>query len=186
MDQVLPLARLTVTDPRAAARTLLDYGFPREHHWTLFLLVVSLGGAVFAAANVMAPPPEDAPALSGLMAAVLVGGSIFVSTGVMLLAGRLFGARAEAPDAMLLVLWLELLSLAVQILVLIVGFVAPGAGMVLALIYFLLFVWLLSAFTAELHGFATVLRGFVGLAVATLALAFGVALLQAVLMAVIS
>ena len=183
MDSVLPLARMTLTDPRGAARALLSSGFPREHYWTVFLLVISLGGAVIAAGNVLAPPEENEPYMTGLMAAALIGASIFLCTGVMILAGRLFGSRSDPADAMLLVLWLELVSVGVQVLLLIVGFLIPGAATALSLIYLFLFVWVLSAFTAELHQLDGVVRGFIGVAAASLGLAFAIALLQAILIA---
>ena len=183
MDSVLPLARMTLTDPRGAARALLSSGFPREHHWTLFLLVISLGGAIIAAGNVIAPAGEGEPTMSGLMAAALIGASIFLCTGVMMLAGRLFGSQSDPADAMLLVLWLELISVVVQLLLLVIGFLIPGAADALSLIYLFLFVWVLSAFTAELHGLDGVLRGFIGVAAAALGLAFAIALVQAILIA---
>ena len=185
MDPVwLALARLTFTDPRAAARALLGAGFPRSEHPALLALVAALGGTVFAAANLLAPPPEGTtPHLSGFVAGLMVGASVFITTGIVLLAGRLFGSRAEAPDAMLLVLWLELLSVAVQAALLVVTFVLPAAGLGLSLLYLFLFIWLLSSFTAELHGLDSAARGFVGLAAATLALGFALALMQAVLSA---
>lgn len=182
MDYVLALARLTLTNPRAAARTLLDAPFPRELHWTLFLIVICLGGAVFAAADILVPQ-EDQPEISGLMAAAMVGASVLIWTGIMLLAGRLFGSRADAPDAMLLVLWLGLLSVAVQAIVVLVEAVLPGLGAVLGLVYFLLSIWLLSAFAAELHGLDGALRGFLAIAGAALAILFLLAVLRAVLIA---
>ena len=185
MDLVLPLVRLTLTDPRAAARALLSSGFPREHHWTLFLLVISLGGAVFAAGNLIVPAEEGAPVISGMIASALIGASIFLCTGVVLLAGRMFGSRADVPDAMLLVLWLELISIGVQVALLTIGFVVPAAAAAMSLIYLFLFVWLLSAFAAELHGLDSVLRGFVGIAAAALGLSFAIALIQAILIATI-
>ena len=183
MNRVLPLARLTVTDPRAAARALLSSDFPREHHWTLFLLVISLGGVMFAAANVVAPPAEGEPHISGLMAAALFGASILLGTGVMTLAGRVYGSRVDPADAMLLVLWLELLSVAAQSALLIAGFLLPGAAAALSFVYVFVAVWILSAFTAELHQLDSVVRGFVGFAAASLGLAFAIALVQAILIA---
>ena len=183
MSLVLPLARLTLTDPRAAARALLASGFPREHHWTVFLLVISLGGALVAAGNVIAPPEEGEPYLTGMMAAAFIGASIFLCTGVVMLAGRLFGSRCETSDAMLLVLWLELVSVGVQLVLLVVGFLIPGAAAALSLVYLFLFVWVLSAFTAELHALDGVIRGFIGVVAAALGLAFAIALVQAVLIA---
>lgn len=184
MDVVLSLARLTLTSPRAAARALLNSSFPRELHWTLFLIVMCLGGAVFAAAGLVAPH-EDRPAISGLTAAALVGASVLFSVTVMLLGGRLFGSRAEPADAMLLVLWLELLFVGVQAVLVLVELVLPGIRTAAGLIYLVLTLWLASAFTAELHGLDGILQGLFATIAATLAILFLLALVRAILIALI-
>jgi hypothetical protein len=79
--------------------------------------------------------------------------------------GRAFGGRASLPDALLVVVWLQVIMLAVQVVQLVVLILfAPLAGLV-NLAGLVLFFWLFTSFIAEIHGFASrwaVLAGVIG------------------------
>ena len=85
--------------------------------------------------------------------------------------GKAFGGRGSFPDALLIVVWLQLLTLALQLLQLVASLVAPPLVGVIGLGGFVLFLWLMTAFIAELHGFAS--RGLVFLGMILTAIAAG-------------
>ena len=167
------LTSLTLRAPREAARAILAAGIDRARHFELFLLVIALSGALGQLTIILLPlpeAPEDAPQITGLTIAALVGASILVLTFIMYLGGRVFGGTGDVRDALLLVLWAQFLMTVLQAVELVVAVLVPGAGGVLALVAVVFLLWLLTNFTAELHGFDSLARTFVGLVAAMLGL----------------
>ena len=68
--------------------------------------------------------------------------------------------------------WLQLLMLALQVLQLIATLVAPPFAGIIGLAGFALFLWLMTAFIAELHGFRSRGRVFLGLVLTGLGTGF--------------
>ncbi len=170
---IAALAGLTLRAPRTAARAILDSGIDRARHFEIFLLVIALSGALGQLTLILLPlqdAPEDAPRITGLIIAALVGASILLLTFVLHLGGRLFGGTGDVRDAMLLVLWAQFLMTCLQAVELLIALALPGAGGALALVAVGFLLWLLTNFAAELHGFESLARTFVGLAAAMLGL----------------
>ena len=67
--------------------------------------------------------------------------------------GRAFGGVGSLADAFLVVIWLQLIMLFVQLAQLLALILAPPLAGLLGLAGFVLFLWLLVNFIAELHGF---------------------------------
>jgi hypothetical protein len=96
--------------------------------------------------------------------------------------GRAFGGRGSFPDALLVVVWLQLLMLAIQLVQLAAFLLAPRLAGIIGLAALILFIWLMASFIAELHGFASrgaVIAGIVGVTFAT-GLVIGVLVVLAV------
>ena len=98
---------------------------------------------------------------------------LFLALSVVLIhrVGRAFDGRGSLPDALLIVVWLQLLMLALQLLQLAATLVAPPLSGIIGLAGFALFPWLMTAFIAELHGFRN--RGLVFLGMVLTALGTG-------------
>ena len=163
------LATLTLRAPREAARAILAAGIDRARHFEIFLLVITLSGALGQLTIIVLPlpePPEGTPQITGLTIAALVGASILLLTFLMYLGGRMFGGTGDVRDALLLVLWAQFLMTVLQAAELLIAVVIPGAGGALALVALVFLLWLLTNFTAELHGFDSLARTFVGLVAA--------------------
>lgn len=178
------LVRETVTDPRAGARTIMAAGLTMQARWLALALVVVL--SVFLGQLtirvLMAP--------SGMMAAVLSGpaSSILLQAGVLLLmaiaahnVGRMMGGHGNFPDAMLLVACLQGIMVLVQAVQIVALLLLPPLGGIVSLLGFGVFLWVLTGFVAELHGFRSLL-GVFGMVVVT---AFGVAFLLALFLAML-
>lgn len=171
-DRLLSLAQLTLQNPRLAARELLTEGVPMRAR-TGGLLLVAVVSALLASLQV-GTRPQDLDPLSAFMLAspfrAAVVQWLFLALSVVLIhrVGRAFGGRGSFPDALLIVVWLQVLTLVLQVLQLVATFVAPPLAGVIGLGGFVLFLWLMTAFIAELHGFASRGLVFVGMVLSAL------------------
>ena len=180
LRDVTALLRLTLADPSAGARAVLGMGIPREHHWSLFLLAITLSGAVFQATTLVAPPAEDGTVLpSGFTAVAVVGGSILILAAAINWIGRLAGGTGALEDVLLLVIWFQFVQVAFALVELVVMLVAPFLGSVLFLAFAAYAVWVLTNFITVVHGFQSLGRVFLGMVLALFALSFLVSLLLA-------
>jgi Yip1 domain len=177
-ERFLSLTQLTLQDPRQATRVLLAEGVPMRAR-TGGLLLVAVVSAVFASLQ-LGTSPQALDPLSAFMLAspfrAAVVQWLFLALTVILIhrVGRAFGGRGSFPDALLVVVWLQLLTLAIQVLQLAATLVAPPLAGIIGLGGFVLFLWLMTAFIAELHGFSS--RGLVFFGMVLTALGVGLVL----------
>ena len=169
---IVELGRMTVSRPRAAARAILDMGFPRSEHWTLFLLTVVLSGLLGQVGILVTPMDVDGPQPTGLGVAAVVGGSILLLAATVQVVGRWFGGRAEFSDTLLLMIWLQLVLVAFQALQTVALIVAPAFAGLIAIAAMVLMVWALVNFIAELHGFESLGKVFLAMILTLFGLAF--------------
>lgn len=158
-DQIIALARQSLEDPRAAVRNLLVIGVPLPAR-TIGLLLMAVGSALLMHLGfLLLPPTEDPMALfmmaSPLRAAIVQWLVLAASVLLVFRIGRAWGGKGSLPDTLLVVVWLQVIMLAVQALQLVVFLVAPGFAGIVSLVGLLLFFWLATSFIAELHGFAS-------------------------------
>lgn len=185
-DRLIQLARLTLEDPRAATRALLAEGVPMPAR-TAGLLLVAVVSALLASLQLgLNPQPMD-PVSAFMLASpfrAAVVQWIFLALSVLLIhrVGRAFGGRGSFADSLLVVVWLQVLMLVVQALQLVTGILLPPLGGLIGLASFVLFLWLMTCFVAELHGFAS--RGKVFLGMVVTAFAAGMVLGLAVMLLV--
>jgi hypothetical protein len=168
-DQVVALAKRTFEDPRAGVRTLLGLGVPLPAR-TVGLVLVSVLSALLLHLGFFLLPPTGDP-LTQFIGQSPVGSAVIqwviLTTTVLAIhrIGRLFGGRATLSDALLVVVWLQMIMLGVQVVQLLTLILfAPLAGLV-NLAGLVLFFWLFTSFIAEVHGFSSrwaVLAGVIG------------------------
>lgn len=172
VQRISALAQLTLQDPRQAARVLLAEDVPMRAR-TAGLLLVAVVSALLASLQV----GTDLQGLDPLSAFMLASPFraalfqwLFLALSVVLIhrVGRAFDGRGSLPDALLIVVWLQLLMLALQLLQLAATLVAPPLSGVIGLAGFALFLWLMTAFIAELHGFRNRGLVFLGMLLTTL------------------
>ena len=181
LGDVAALVRLTLTDPGSAARAVLSLGVPREHYWTLFLLAITLSGAVWQLGLILDPPElaEGASAPSGLVAAALAGGQLLLEAAAIRWIGRLAGGTGDLEDVLLLMIWLQLVVVVLQLVGLVLSILAPFLGDVFFLAVLVLMLWVITNFVAVVHGFRSLGRVFLGMVLTAFALAFLLALIMA-------
>lgn len=156
-QDIYALAVLTVRDPVAAARRLIGLGLPAAVRAQALVLVAILA-VLMISLTARALPADDLTGLGRLMQAPLPGlaiqlGSILLIAALMAGVGRLFGGRGRFADALLLMVWLEFLTLPLSLLQLLLLLVLPLATLPAALVGMALFCWIFLVFAATLHGF---------------------------------
>lgn len=174
------LMRDTLRDPRGSARIVMRLNLPVEARW-LGLVLMAVGSALLThlgmaltmpagdmGSTILLPSPM-ATAVSQL--AVLVLTAVFATV-----IGRWAGGQGRFPDALLLVVWLQAVLLAVQVVQMVLLLLLPPLGAILGYAAVALFFWLLTAFVAELHGFRSMGLTFLGVILAVLGAAFVLAL----------
>lgn len=184
-------ARDTVQQPRAGARAVIDMGLPISIGG-LALALMAVASAVLAALMYAAfpiPPDPTAPQVAMLdqvmanplqLALVQL---ILLSVGAFLIfrIGRGFGGVGSLADSVALLAWLEFILLLLQGAQVLAMVISPPMSQAIGLFGFVIFLWLLSNFTAELHDFASVFSTFLGIIGAVIVLSFAAAVVVALM-----
>lgn len=169
------LLQRTFRDPQAAARALIDVELPAEARWTAVALVSVL--ALIGLNLALWMGPATGPTVFSAMAQMWPGLavqvlSILLLAGVMVLAGRIQGGQGRFADALVLVAWIEFIMVLSQAVQIVAMLLLPGLSLLVSLGSLLLFVWLMTHFTAALHRLPSLGRvmmaligGFVGIVV---------------------
>ena len=185
-DRMIALAKLTLQDPRQAARALLAEGVPLPAR-TAGLILVAVVSALLASLQIRLDPQDMDPLSAMLLAspfraALVQWGFMALSVVLIYRVGRAFGGTGSFPDALLIVVWLQCLTLVLQLLQLVSGIIAPPLAGIIGLGGFALFLWLMTHFIAELHGFHS--RGLVFAGMLLTAIAAGLILGTALILVV--
>lgn len=176
------LVRLTLTDPRAAARVVMLQPLPMQGRWAALILTAVLSAFLMQVMTALLPPvtgPDGeviTPVGPFFWAGMVAAGMVLT---VMLThhVGRWRGGQGSLGNAVLLVAWLQFIQLLTVLLQIGLMFVLPIVAPVVEIGGVLLFVWLLVHFIAELHGFRSVGLVFLGVIVTFVAAVFGLSLL---------
>lgn len=178
--QLAELLRDTLRDPRGVARLLLGMNLPINALW-LAAALAAIGSALLTHLSLGLMMPNETGAMmvmpSPLFTAMSQMVVLVLTAGLAAFLGQRLGGKGSFPSALLLVVWLQFVLLALQVAQLVLMAVIPPLGMMLGYAAVGVFFWLLSAFTAELHGFRSTALTFLGVFLATLVTAFFLALL---------
>jgi hypothetical protein len=170
------LVKLTLEDPRRGVRAVLNLGIPLPAR-TAALLLVAVGSALLTHLGFLVLPPSEDPVMAFITGSPLrtaVVQWVILACTVVLIdrVGRARGGTGNLADALLIVVWVQVIMLGLQLVQLVALLVAPPLAMIIYLGGLALFFWLLTNFVAELHGFASRGAVFVGIVVTGFAVAF--------------
>ena len=168
MNRALPdLLRLTLADPRAAARALMALDLPTSTGWTALILMAVLSATLGFVGLVIAPVEMD-PAMQAVLGSPLRTAALqcvaLSLTGVLAFwVGQRFGGTGRLSQSLVLVAWAQVPPLVLQLAQLVAVVIVPALAPLIGLAGFALYVVILSLFIAELHGFRSGPLVFVGL-----------------------
>ncbi|RMH43612.1 MAG: YIP1 family protein, partial [Alphaproteobacteria bacterium] len=159
------LVRTTFTDPASAARQILSLRLPRRALalGLAFVVVAStiltyLQGLILGLDGGMMPF-----ARSPLVLAMAQGGMLLLVVHAVHRVGAGLGGHGDFEGALAAVTWVEFVLLLVQLAQTVLLLVIPPVGGIVGMASIVVFLWLLTVFTAELHGFASRWRVFLGI-----------------------
>ena len=162
---LLGLAADSVRAPRPTFARLLALGIPRQVLWEALILVVvvsvilaELGNMILRAtigADGEAPQFLSPFAFGALQFVVLVTSALLIDR-----VGRAMGGTGDLAAALLAVTWLQFVMIVLQLIQSVLLLVLPGAAGIVLILGIVLFLYLLTAFVAELHGFVSMGRTF--------------------------
>lgn len=191
MRTLIVAARDTVQAPREGARAVINMGLPITIGALALILMAVISAALAALMYAAFPIPSDptAPqivALEQILANPLQLALVQVAVlgvGALLLyrIGKGFGGNGSLPDAVILLAWLEFILLLLQIAQVVTMAFSPAMSQAIGVIGFVIFLWLLANFTAELHGFTSVFATFLGIVGSVIALSFAAAVIIALM-----
>ncbi len=153
---LLPLlfarARDTFRDPRAVARWLMGLRIPTAERWLILALIAVVSGALAHVSMAIVAGPFAVPAPIAM--ALAQGVTLWVMVVAIHGLGRWAGGHGTLDDTIVLVAWVQVILLGLQVVQIVLALVAPMLAMLLGLAGIVVLFWLLTVFTAELHGFA--------------------------------
>lgn len=170
------LFALTLSNPRAAARSVMDQRLTDANGWTALLLAAVLTAVLgFVGQTVMpgeVPEPFATIMSSPLRMAVVQVISLVATVLLAWAVGRRFGGQGSLADSLALIAWVQVPMIVLQVVQVASALLLPP------LAPFVLYVVLLTLFVAELHGFNSALRVFGGIVATSLLAALPVAILM--------
>ena len=182
LNALLAMAWRTVKNPREGASEVLSLGIPREALWPALALVVVLSillaqiTAMTVAGSGMVGPMMAGPAVTGLFQLFLLVLMIFAIFWV----GRAMGGRGTLDETALIVTWLQFIMVCLQVVQTVTLIVIPPLAGIVGVASLILFLWLLTNFVAEVHGFASLAQVFLMILVS----AFGIAFVLSILLSI--
>jgi Yip1 domain len=169
-------ARHTFRNPRDGARRIMALDVPMNARW-LALALMAIGSAILTHVSLAMIPLADRDAVINMMesplrTAVLQGALLAVLVYAIFAVGRARGGTGSLADALIVMIWLQLLMLCLQIAQLLLQALLPPLAAVVNLAGFAIFLWLLTNFVAEVHGFRSLVAVFGGIVLGVILLGF--------------
>ncbi|RBP95489.1 hypothetical protein DFO80_10225 [Rhodobacter sp. 140A] len=167
--------------PREVARFLIALDLPMSARFTALGAVMALSAALGTAAELLfsfVTKVDLGPPTNPLPMALVQGALMLYAAGAMAFFGRQFGGTGRFADALILVVWIEFLLILGQMVQILVMVFFPLVSVLGTLALIGLLFWLLTQFTAALHGFDTLFK----VAFGVIAVFFGSAMLFGMLL----
>lgn len=175
------LTAQTLTDPSAAARALIALRLPQGMLWQALVLMAVLQAMVYALSDLAVPGPPPLALLLGsplqFFGIAMLGLILFVHA--VHLFGRFLGGSGSLDDLLVVMVWLQCLRAAVQLIMLILSLTVPILAILLMFAATLFGIYITLHFVnqaLQLDSLAKALFAFLG---AVLMIAVGMSILLA-------
>ena len=177
------LAIQTVKDPAGAARVLMDIGLPRSTLWTALVLMAVLQSVIFAVSDMMLAGPTPFPVLFGspLRFFTMAVVALVLMVHAIHRAGRMLGGTGTLDDVLVIIVWLQALRVAVQVVGLILSVTIPVLAMLLLLVATVIGIYILLHFIDQAHRLGSIGQAVLVLFASVLVIVFGLSLILALI-----
>jgi hypothetical protein len=181
LSNLLALARLTVQSPRLGAQAVMRLPLPGNARWAAMLLLAVMSALLMQGMTYVLPPvgPNGEPVepVGPFFWAGMVAGGMVLTTVLVHRIGKWRGGTGRFDDALILVVWLQFIQMLLVVVQLVLLFVLPPAATLVEVLAVALFLWLLTNFVAELHGFRSLGLVFLGVILTFVASVFVMSIL---------
>ena len=169
------LTAQTLRDPRGAARALLALRLNTSVLWPALALIAVLNAGLHGFTLLILPSPQMLPGVLGspLLFALFLAGGMVISTFLLTWIGQALGGKAQLDEILVLVVWVQMLRLALQAVVVLLYFVLPGLADLAAIVAGIFGLWIMINFMDEAQGFGSIGKSILVLVLATLGVGFG-------------
>ncbi len=157
---LIGFARETLAQPRQAARRVMALDLPLRDAWAALFFTAAASTVLFHLGLALLPEEArlfDVPPFATFAMQVTL---LVLSTLLVWHVGMMRGGKGNLPEAVSLMAWLQFVLLLVQALQIIAEVILPPLAVLLAFAAMAIFLWLLTNFVAELHGFPSLVRVF--------------------------
>lgn len=168
---------LTLRQPGVAARSILLRQWPNEAIWTGLFLAVILNALFFGVLGLVLPDSSElamfdmSPESPGLSLMVSALRSVLFAA-MLTLGGRWLGGTGHFMPILSLLVWDQLLQLALMSVAVVVMLISPQLGNMVFLVIGLVLLFVLLNFVNEAHGFASLWRSFAVVLMASMVMFF--------------
>ena len=187
LSTLLAFARFTLQNPREGARMVMRANVPVAARWVALALMAIIS-ALLAHLSFALMPAQVRTAMDGAMSspmtsAVMQGGLMLGAVVAIHWVGRWRGGTGAFEDALILMVWLQFILLILQVIQIATQLLLPPASVLIGYLSVGIFLWLISNFVAELHGFSSVWMTLLGVILTLFAVGFLLALFLLPMMA---
>lgn len=168
---------LTLRQPGVAARSILLRQWPNEAIWTGLFLAVILNALFFGGLGLILPDSSElamfdmSPESPGLSLMVSALRSVLFAA-MLTLGGRWLGGTGHFMSILSLLVWDQLLQLALMSVAVVIMLISPQLGNMVFLVIGLVLLFVLLNFVNEAHGFASLWRSFAVVLMASMVMFF--------------
>ena len=181
------LALDTLRDPEGTARKIMAWNLDRSTLYAALFAVAAINALLASTPVILSPVGVD-PELRAtlpilallerpLIFFALVVGTLVVMIQALFWAGRAMGGQGTVGDVMVLIIWLQAMRALAQLMILVLGFIAPFLTALIALALQLVALWLFLHFLSAAMRFASLFRAFGLLVAVATGLFFGLMLI---------
>jgi hypothetical protein len=138
--------------PREGANTLLSIGFPREALWPFAMLVVVVGSLISGFGQLASPTQIEGMTIpTPWIITLMQFGLLTVTIFVVYWMGQALDGEGSFNETVLLIAWLQAMSIAGQLGVLVIGSLLPSLAVMLFLAFGVYMIFATITFIDVLH-----------------------------------
>jgi len=181
----LSLILRSFTEPALAAQDVFSRRFDRGTLWSALLLVSVVSVLMIALTNALiGVPPEvqdSVVQITPFAFALILGSSLVILVFALYFVGQMLGGKGHFPESLVCVIWLQVLSMALQVIQLFFMLVMPALVGIISLVGLGLILYSLIHFINVLHSFDNLLKSFGTFALSLVGIAFGLTMILALI-----
>ena len=180
-----PLVGLTIKNPRAAARRVLDMNLPPQALWLALSLVSVLTSLIFSGLLQVAELPDtemgemarNSPGYaSPLIFALMQWARAVLSIFVLFWVGQTLGGQGRLVDVLAVITWLQVVGFCLILALSVAGLILPFVTTLGFFAFFAWWIWAVVGFLDEAHGFQSSIKAFGVLLMSVLGVLIGLSI----------